>query len=62
MVPVEAVEHKLADLSAGVHLKAGELRVEFHGTEDLLQQMFELSQAIMNDYRKFEEICESAEV
>jgi hypothetical protein len=39
---------------------AGQLRIEFHGTEDLLRQMFELSQAIANDYEKFEEICEKA--
>jgi hypothetical protein len=55
----EVAERKLTDLPAGVHLRAGELRIEFHGTEDLLRHLFELSQAIMNDYKKFEEVCES---
>jgi hypothetical protein len=58
MVAPEVMERKLSDLPDCVHLTAGELRIEFHGTEDLLRQMFELSQAIMNDYRKFEGICE----
>jgi hypothetical protein len=58
MVPVDASERRLSDLPASIHLSAGELRIEFHGTEDLLRQMFELSQMIMNDYRKFEQICE----
>ncbi|MBX9660397.1 MAG: hypothetical protein K2X00_17705 [Nitrospiraceae bacterium] len=49
----------VGDLPAGIHLKAGELRIEFFGTEDLLRHLFELSQAILNDYKKFEEVCES---
>jgi hypothetical protein len=44
---------KFADLPAGVHLRSGELRIEFHGTENLLRHLFELSQAIMNDHKKF---------
>ena len=43
----------------GVHLQPGELRIEFNGTEDLLQRLYELSQAIVNDYQTFEEICKS---
>lgn len=58
MVSPETSSYHMADLPAGVQLSAGELRVEFHGTEDLLRQLFELSQAIMNDYKKFEGICE----
>ena len=27
---------------------------QFNGTEDLLRHLFELSQAIANDYKKFE--------
>ena len=59
-VPASVMEHKLADLPGGIHLEPGELRIEFHGTEDLLRQMFELSQAILNDYKKFEEMCEGS--
>ena len=58
-VPPEAGGNRMADLPPGVHLRAGELRIEFHGTEDLLRHLFELSQAIVNDYKKFEEVCES---
>ena len=53
----DAYNRRLAELP-GVSLRPGELRIEFHGTEDLLRQMFELAQAIQNDYRRFEEICE----
>jgi hypothetical protein len=58
MVAPETTSLKMADLPEGVHLIAGELRVEFHGSEDLLQHLFEISQAILNDYKTFEEICE----
>lgn len=47
-------DRRLADLPQGIHLKPGELRVEFFGTEDLLRHLFELSQAILNDYRRFQ--------
>jgi hypothetical protein len=54
-------DNRLADLPSGIHLKPGELRLEFTGTGDLLRQLFELSQAILNDYRRFEEIIEGRE-
>jgi len=56
VVPAEVAGQKLADLPAGVHLRPGELRIEFNGTEELLQRLFELSQAIANDYEQFREI------
>jgi hypothetical protein len=59
MVSPDATDRRMADLPPGVHLRAGELRIEFHGTEDLLRHLFELSQAMVNDYKKFEEVCES---
>lgn len=55
-VPATAADISLADLPSGIHLSPGELRIEFRGTEDLLRRMFELSQAILNDYRRFEEL------
>ena len=58
VVPAEVAEQKLADLPAGVHLQPGELRIEFNGTEELLQRLYELSQAILNDYERLREICE----
>jgi hypothetical protein len=51
-------ERVIADLPAGIHLRPGELRIEFFGTEDLLRHLFELSQAIVNDYTRFEAIVE----
>jgi hypothetical protein len=51
-------DRRLADLPAGIQLKPGELRIEFFGTEDLLRHLFELSQAILNDYQRFQEIVE----
>jgi hypothetical protein len=45
-------------LPAGIHLGPGELRIEFFGAEDLLRHLFELSQAIGNDYRRFESLVE----
>jgi hypothetical protein len=61
-VPPEARDNRVADLPAGIHLKPGELRIEFFGTEDLLRHLFELSQAIVNDYQKFEQLCEMSDV
>ena len=48
----------LADLPAGIHLKAGELRIEFVGAEDLLRHLYELSQAIVNDYDHFRRVSD----
>lgn len=53
-------DRRLADLPRGIHLQPGELRIEFFGTEDLLRHLFELSQAILNDYKKFQEIVEES--
>jgi len=55
----DAHERTIEDLPVGIHLKHGELRIEFHGTEDLLRHMFELSQTILNDYERFSKVCES---
>jgi hypothetical protein len=34
-------------------LKPGELRIEFYGAEDLAAKLFELSQAMANDWQAF---------
>jgi hypothetical protein len=57
-VGAEAFDNRLADLPSGIHLGPGELRMEFSGTEDLLRRLFQLSQAILNDYKRLEEIIE----
>jgi hypothetical protein len=48
-------ERLLKDLPAGIHLAPGELRIEFFGAEDLLRHLFELSQAMINDFDRFQE-------
>lgn len=47
------------DLPGGVRLRPGELRIEFRGTEELLQRLFELALAIRNDYDRFDAIASS---
>jgi hypothetical protein len=51
-------ERVIGDLPGGIHLRPGELRIEFFGPEDLLRHLFELSQAIINDYERFEALVE----
>jgi hypothetical protein len=50
----------LKDLPAGIHLQPGELRIEFFGAEDLLRHLFELSQAMVNDYARFQAVVEDS--
>jgi hypothetical protein len=47
-------ERDMAGLPAGIHLRPGELRIEFFGAEDLLRHLFELSQAVVNDFERFQ--------
>jgi hypothetical protein len=51
-------ERLLKDLPVGVHLKPGELRIEFSDAEDLLRRLYELSQAIVNDFARFRDAVE----
>ena len=53
---------EISSLQAGVSLEPGLLRVEYRGTEDLLQKLYELSQAIARDYLTFQQICDSPPV
>jgi len=41
------------DLPGDITLKPGELRIEFSGAEDLAAKLFELSQAMANDWSAF---------
>ena len=51
-------DRRMKDLPAGIHLQPGELRIEFFGAEDLLRHLFELSQAMVNDFGKFKAAVE----
>ena len=58
-VPIAAGRvDQMSKLAAGIHLKPGELRIEFYGIEDLLRHLYELSQAIAADYQAFETAVE----
>jgi hypothetical protein len=46
-------------LPASIRLAPGKLEIEFFGTEDLLTQLRQLALAIVGDYDRFEQICES---
>lgn len=43
-------EREVSGLGAGIDLAPGELRVRFDGAEDLAAKLFELSQAMANDW------------
>ena len=57
-VPIEAAEDSRDRLMSGlapqIHLVPGELRIRFDTAEELLRSLFELSQAMVNDYQAFE--------
>ena len=57
-VAADARDRRIKDLPAGIHLQPGELRIEFFGAEDLLRHLFELSQAMVNDFGKFKAAVE----
>jgi hypothetical protein len=42
----------------GVQIRRGRLTVDFYGTEDLLRKLYELSQAIVQDWHRFERLAE----
>lgn len=46
-------EREVSGLPAGIELNPGELRVSFNGAEDLAAKLFELSQAMANNWEAF---------
>lgn len=49
----QVLRRKIADLSEGIELQPGLLLVRFAGSEELLRKMYELSQAVSNDFERF---------
>jgi hypothetical protein len=47
-------ERKLAELPPGIRFGPGILEIEFQNPEQLLERLFELAQALHNDYEHFE--------
>lgn len=56
-IPVapDSRDRLLPDLCPLIELRPGELRIQFASAEDLAAQLFELSQAMANDWEAFEE-------
>ena len=44
---------RVCELSGNIELRPGELRIRFYGAEDLAAKLFELSQAMANDWQAF---------
>jgi len=51
--PANVRDRSMTDLGAGIELGSGELRIQFKGAEDLAAKLFELSQAMANDWHSF---------
>lgn len=60
MLPVrpDALNRRMDDLPAGIHIEPGRLMVDFDKPEELLAKLFELAKAAQNDYESF---CDAAE-
>lgn len=52
--PPSSRDRAMADLPEGIYLRPGELRIEFSDAEDLAAKLFELSQAMANDWTAFQ--------
>ena len=57
LVPRSTLELKIEGIPPTVSIKRGELRVEFSGADDLFRQLFELAQAMKNDYQRFKALA-----
>jgi hypothetical protein len=55
-VPPDVRDCVFTSLPAGIDLRPGELRVRFAGAEDLAAKLFELSQAMANDWPTIEKV------
>jgi hypothetical protein len=60
IVSPDARERRLEGLPATIQLKPSELRIEFFGAEDLFRQLYELGQAMGNDYERFRALAEGS--
>ena len=58
IIPVERHIDVAIDGLPGVLLQHGQLTIDFWGTEDLLRKLYELSQAIVQDWNRFEKLAE----
>jgi hypothetical protein len=57
-VAADVRDRSVRDLAGGIELRPGELRIQFYGAENLAAKLFELSQAMANDWQAFAERVE----
>jgi hypothetical protein len=62
-IPVtrEALTRSVTSLPSGVELSPGELRIRFASFEEFLTKLFELGQAVQNDFENFQRQCSTVE-
>ena len=60
--PPEVRSRLLGDLPATIQLAPGRLEIRFQHVEDLLRQLFELSQAMANDLDRFRTVVDQTTV
>ena len=58
LIPVEREPDVTIDGLSGVTIRRGRLVIDFDGTDDLLRKLYELSQAISQDWHRFEHLAE----
>ncbi len=58
--PADARDRMVHDLSEGIELRRGELRIQFADAEELAAKLFELSQAMANDWKAFTQAVEGS--
>jgi hypothetical protein len=51
-------QRSVRELGGGIELRPGELRIQFYGAEELAAKLFELSQAMANDWHAFAQAVE----
>lgn len=56
-VPRETLALRLAGLPPQVSVRRGEIVVQFSTAHEALQRLFELAQALANDFERFEKVC-----
>ncbi len=56
-LPVQPLVPEIANLPTGIQLENGLLTIRFDAPVELLQKLFALSQALMQDYETFERRC-----
>jgi hypothetical protein len=57
---IELLSSRFAKLPPGVDLQAGELRIQFSGTDDFLQKVGAVIFALHNDYEQISEFIDAA--